>query len=88
MMHSTKKFHQSEMNFSTKIHRFFTIYRYSRIILYKVGRIWSLKIEFNVITLGRRLAQITVEAARINDVIAKQTTETQGKISCRRQLMS
>jgi len=49
---------------------------------------WSLKIEFKVITLGSRFAQITVEAARINDVIAKQETEAPGKISCRRQLLS
>jgi len=49
---------------------------------------WGLKIEFRVITLGRRLVQITVEAARINDVIAKQATEAPGKISGRRQLLS
>jgi len=42
---------------------------------------WSLKIEFKVITPGRRLAQITVEAVRINDNIGKQATEAPGKIS-------
>jgi hypothetical protein len=42
---------------------------------------WSLKIEFKVITPGRRFAQITVEAARINDDVAKQATEAPGKIS-------
>jgi hypothetical protein len=40
---------------------------------------WSLKIEFKVITPGRRPAQITVEAAKINDEIAKQATEAPGK---------
>jgi len=40
---------------------------------------WNLKIEFKVITTGRRLAQITVEAARINDDIPKQATEAPRK---------
>jgi hypothetical protein len=41
---------------------------------------WSLKIEIKMITPGKRLAQITVEAARINDDIAKQATGAAGKM--------
>jgi hypothetical protein len=46
----------------------------------KVERMWSLKIEFKVITPGRWLEQITVEAPRINNGTAKRATEAPRKM--------